>query len=311
MVNNNTKKEMKRVVALSKQDIYFMIVILMLALVMYWTGIVVQPTLDIAKKEQEQTDLAIKQQNEIISHQNNNTQQIQQLIDTQDQIIQAVQNQSNVISEAVQYFSDNINQTYFQLENTERQRSMQILNNITSMRGELNGTLDKLDSIANGTGLTAQEKNTTRNILVDIREELERLEVESAANPVQRQTTIPAELQEQLKGQSGGQISSAGEPVVVNQTISTPISARRIILLADGRIQTQQYDDKEYIICYSACLCSRPFCFVNDSGLHTARRQCHNTYRRNGGGSNINRGNTGEHTIHNRLDYCGNGTSSA
>ena len=222
MVNENTRNEMKRVVALSKQDIYFMIVILMLALVMYWTGIVVQPTLDIAKKEQEQTDLAIKQQNEIISHQNNNTQQIQQSIDTQDQIIQAVQNQSNVISEAVQYFSDNINQTYFQLENTERQRSMQILNNITSMRGELNGTLDKLDSIANGTGLTAQEKNTTRNILVDIREELERLEVESAANPVQRQTTIPAELQEQLKGQSGGQISSAGEPVVVNQTISTP-----------------------------------------------------------------------------------------
>ena len=212
MVNDNTKKEMQRVVALSKQDIYFMIVILMLALVMYWTGIVVQPTLDIAENQQEQTDLAIKQQNEIISHQNNNTEQIQQSIDTQQKILSAVQNQSNTISEAVTYFSDNINQTYFQLENTERQRSMQILENITSMRGELNGTLDKLDSIANGTGLTVEEKTNTRNILVDIREELERLEVESAANPIQTQTTIPAELQEQLKGQTqGGQISSEGE----------------------------------------------------------------------------------------------------
>ena len=224
MVNDDTKKEMKRVVSLSKQDIYFMIVILMLALVMYWTGIVVQPTLDIAENQQEQTELAIKQQNEIIDNQNNNTEQIQQSIDTQQTILAAVQNQSNTISEAVTYFSDNINQTYFQLENTERQRSMQILNNITSMRGELNGTLDQLDSIANGTGLTEEEKTNTRNILVDIREELERLEVESAANPIQTQTTIPKELQDQIKGQSGGQISSEGsaEPVVINQTISTP-----------------------------------------------------------------------------------------
>ena len=171
MVNENTKKEMQRVVALSKQDIYFMIVILMLALVMYWTGIVVQPTLDIAENQKEQTDLAINQQNEIISHQNNNTEQIQQSIDTQEQIIQAVQNQSNTISEAVTYFSENINQTYFQLENTERMRSMQILNNLTSMRGELNGTLDKLDNIANGTGLTTLEKNTVRDLLLDIRKE--------------------------------------------------------------------------------------------------------------------------------------------
>ena len=212
------KKEVRRVVSLSKQDIYFMIVILMLALVMYWTAIVVQPTLDIAENQKKETELAIKQQDEIISNQNNNTEQIQQSIDTQQVILKAVENQSDTISEAVAYFSDNINQTYFQLENTERQRSMQILNNLTSMRGELNGTLTKLDSLGNGTALTEQEKNNTRSILVDIREELERLEVESTANPVSRQTTV--------QPPTGGQISSEGggepEPVTINQTFSTP-----------------------------------------------------------------------------------------
>ena len=228
MVDKETKKEMKRVVSLSKQDIYFMIVILMLALVMYWTSIVVQPTLDIAENQKEQTDLAIKQQNEIIDNQNNNTAKIQQSIDTQQVILKAVQNQSDTISEAVDYFSDNINQTYFQLENTERMRSMQILNNLTSMRVELNGTLDKIDNLANGTGLTQEEKSNVRSVLVDIREELERLEVESAANPVQRQTTVQPPPTQGQGGQissvpSGGQVSSVpAEPLVINQTFSTP-----------------------------------------------------------------------------------------
>lgn len=220
------KKEVQRVVSLSKQDIYFMIVILMLALVMYWTGIVVQPTLDIAENQQKQTELAIKQQDEMISNQNNNTEAIQQSIDTQQVILKAVQNQSDTISEAVDYFSDNINQTYFQLENTERMRSMQILNNLTSMRAEVNGTLDKLDSVANGTGLTQEEKSNVRTVLVDIREELERLEVESSANPVQRQTTVqPPQQGGQISSvPSGGQVSSVpgGEPVIINQTFSTP-----------------------------------------------------------------------------------------
>jgi hypothetical protein len=229
MVDNKTKKEMKRVVSLSKQDIYFIIVILMLALTMYWSAIVIQPITDIAENQKEELTMAVEQQNEILDNQNNNTEQIQASIETQQAILAAVQNQSETISEAVDYFSDNINQTYFQLENTERMRSMQILNNLTTMRGEVNGTLQKLDSLGNGTVLTQEEKNRTRDLLVDIKEELERLEVESTANPVQRQTTIPAELQEQLKGQtggSGGQISSEGggaaEPVVINQTISTP-----------------------------------------------------------------------------------------
>ena len=206
-----------------------MIVILMLALVMYWTGIVVQPTLDIAETQEEQLNLGTEQQKEIIDNQNNNTEKLEQSFDTQQELLAEVENQSQIISEAVDYFSDNINQTYFQLENTERMRSMEILNNITSMRGEVNGTLDKIDKIANGTGLTQQEKVTVRDLLIDIREELERLEVESTANPVQLQTAIPAELQSQLKGQSGGgsgQISSEGggsaEPVIINQTLSTP-----------------------------------------------------------------------------------------
>ena len=226
MVN---KEEVRRTFALSKQDIYFMIVILMLALVMYWTGIVVQPTLDIAETQEEQLNLGTEQQKEIIDNQNNNTEKLEQSFDTQQELLAEVENQSQIISEAVDYFSDNINQTYFQLENTERMRSMEILNNITSMRGEVNGTLDKIDKIANGTGLTQQEKVTVRDLLIDIREELERLEVESTANPVQLQTAIPAELQSQLKGQSGGgsgQISSEGggsaEPVIINQTLSTP-----------------------------------------------------------------------------------------
>ena len=206
-----------------------MIVILMLALVMYWTGIVVQPTLDIAETQEEQLNLGTEQQKEIIDNQNNNTEKLEQSFDTQQELLAEVENQSQIISEAVDYFSDNINQTYFQLENTERMRSMEILNNITSMRGEVNGTLDKIDKIANGTGLTQEEKVTVKDLLIDIREELERLEVESTANPVQLQTAIPAELQSQLKGQSGGgsgQISSEGggsaEPVIINQTLSTP-----------------------------------------------------------------------------------------
>jgi len=226
MVN---KEEVRRTFALSKQDIYFMIVILMLALVMYWTGIVVQPTLDIAETQEEQLNLGTEQQKEIIDNQNNNTEKLEQSFDTQQELLAEVENQSQIISEAVDYFSDNINQTYFQLENTERMRSMEILNNITSMRGEVNGTLDKIDKIANGTGLTQEEKVTVKDLLIDIREELERLEVESTANPVQLQTAIPAELQSQLKGQSGGgsgQISSEGggsaEPVIINQTLSTP-----------------------------------------------------------------------------------------
>jgi len=225
MVNEGVR----RTFALSKQDIYFMIVILMLALVMYWTGIVVQPTLDIAETQEEQLNLGTEQQKEIIDNQNNNTEKLEQSFDTQQELLAEVENQSQIISEAVDYFSDNINQTYFQLENTERMRSMEILNNITSMRGEVNGTLDKIDKIANGTGLTQEEKVTVKDLLIDIREELERLEVESTANPVQLQTAIPAELQSQLKGQSGGgsgQISSEGggsaEPVIINQTLSTP-----------------------------------------------------------------------------------------
>ena len=48
----------------------------MLGVVMYWTGIVVQPTLDIAQTQEKQINLAIKQNHEIIENQNNNSDEI-------------------------------------------------------------------------------------------------------------------------------------------------------------------------------------------------------------------------------------------
>ena len=51
----------RRRLALSRIEIFFIINFVMLGVVMYWTGLVVQPTLDILEGQKETTD-------EIIAH---------------------------------------------------------------------------------------------------------------------------------------------------------------------------------------------------------------------------------------------------
>jgi hypothetical protein len=79
---------------LSRTEWFFIITWIMLGFVMYWTGIVVQPTMDIAENQQdqinialEQNEMAIQQNDEIIGNQNNNTALIIEMFERQNKLL--------------------------------------------------------------------------------------------------------------------------------------------------------------------------------------------------------------------------------
>ena len=162
MVNEGVK----RAFALSKQDIYFMIVILMLALTMYWSAIVIDPILDIAETQQDELNLATKQQEEIIENGDNNTALLVELFERQNKLlanqialvsevanattvmeqsgnqinqhISTIIGQSDQISEMITYFRDNFGDR-FMLNQTsvEPSKADQILSNVTEFKNEI------------------------------------------------------------------------------------------------------------------------------------------------------------------------------
>ena len=164
---------------LSRIEIFFIINFVMLGVVMYWTGLVVQPTLDILEGQQETTD-------EIIAHQDNNTALLVELFDRQNKLlanqimlvskvanatqvlhqssdninqhVNEIITQSDTIGEMIAYFRENFGERFIVNETAvERSTVDKILRNVTEfeeeivlLREELGELTDLLTNRTNG-----------------------------------------------------------------------------------------------------------------------------------------------------------------
>ena len=171
---NNEHTRIKRTFALTRTDILFIVNFVMLGAVMYWTGIVVQPTLDIAETQQKQLDLAVKQNREIIENQNNNSDEIQLLLENQNELLQGQRNATITIEEGMDYFRSNINETFFERENIERMRTATILQNISTIGDKLDNAIQLAE--INQTVITQEQRERLHGILTAIRDEITKME---------------------------------------------------------------------------------------------------------------------------------------
>ena len=141
---------------------------------MYWTGIVVQPTLDIAETQQKQIDLAIEQNHEIIENQNNNSDEIELLIENQNELLKGQKNATLTIEQGMDYFRSNINETFFEREDLERTRTATILQNISIIGQKLDNAIQLAEM--NQTVITPEQRERLHGILTAIRDEITRME---------------------------------------------------------------------------------------------------------------------------------------
>lgn len=136
-------------------------IIVMLGVVMYWTAIVVEPTYTLVRQAtetqqnvQKLLDQGVSQQDQIINTQNNNTQKItnvvnqtRTILDNQLVIVRSlgnaadqVTNQSNLLllqgvdlQKILEFFKTHFNETFLKAEQLERQRTADILGNVSRL----------------------------------------------------------------------------------------------------------------------------------------------------------------------------------
>ena len=157
---------LKRTFKVNRIDILFIVNYLMLGVVMYWTGIVVQPTLDIAKSQQDEIRLGTEQQAEIIENGDNNTALLVELFERQNKLlanqiiltgklanatqimqqssgdinehIGTIIEESDEISQMITYFRQNFGERFVLNETTiDPLRAEDVRNNITEFANEV------------------------------------------------------------------------------------------------------------------------------------------------------------------------------
>lgn len=79
-------EKIRQVFALAREDIYFILIIIMLGVTMYWSAIIVNPILEIAENQHQLAKIAISQNERIIQMLSNGTDKT-----TQDLIIKSLE----------------------------------------------------------------------------------------------------------------------------------------------------------------------------------------------------------------------------
>ena len=132
------------------------------------------PRYDIAETQQKQLDLAVKQNHEIIENQNNNSDEIQLLIENQNELLKGQRNATVTIEEGMDYFRSNINETFFERENIERSRTATILQNISTIGDKLDNAIQLAE--INQTVITQEQRERLHGILTAVRDEITKME---------------------------------------------------------------------------------------------------------------------------------------
>ena len=220
----------------------------MLGFVMYWTSIVVQPTLDILEGQQETTD-------EIIKHQDNNTALLVELFDRQNKLlanqimlvgkvanatqtfeqssdninehVNTIIQQSNTIGEMIAYFRENFGERFIVNETAvERSTVDRILSNVTEFEGEIVLLREELreliELLSNRTATTAMNLMLPIPTAMASDDNEKEQEQKDPVGDILEQEGIPRNPPEQ---DTTGQISSFDEGPVVVQSVSNETNA--------------------------------------------------------------------------------------
>ncbi len=218
--------------ALSRIEIFFIINFVMLGVVMYWTGLVVQPTLDILKGQQVTTD-------QIIAHQDNNTALLVELFDRQNKLlanqimlvskvanatqilhqsstdinqhVKEIITQSDTIGEMIAYFRENFGERFIVNETAvERSTVDKILRNVTEFEEEIVLLREELGEL---TDLLTNRTTATLNLILPVA-----MAAEDVVGEILEKEGIPRnppEVDNPEVDSGAGQISSFNEPVVI------------------------------------------------------------------------------------------------
>ena len=216
---------------LSRIEIFFIINFVMLGVVMYWTGLVVQPTLDILEGQQETTD-------EIIAHQDNNTALLVELFDRQNKLlsnqimlvskvanatqtfqqssdninehVNTIIQQSNTIGEMIAYFRENFGERFIVNETAvERSTVNRILSNVTEFEGEIVLLREELRELID---MLTNKTATTINLILPVA-----MATEDVVGKILESEGVPRNPPEANGSEvASGQISGFSEPEVIN-----------------------------------------------------------------------------------------------